>query len=48
MDVDKLREEFKQTPFKHIAIADLRAFLQHKLAQMLAQNATRTDFAQKL
>ena len=48
VDVDKLREEFKQSPFKNIAIADLRAFLQHKLAQMLAQNATRTDFAQKL
>ncbi|MEP7102421.1 MAG: type I restriction endonuclease subunit R [Burkholderiales bacterium] len=48
VNVDKLREEFKQTPFKNIAIADLRAFLQHKLALMLAQNATRTDFAQKL
>ena len=48
VDVDKLREEFKQAPFKNIAIADLRAFLQHKLALMLAQNATRTDFAQKL
>lgn len=44
VDVDKLREEFEQTPFKNIAIADLRAFLQHELAQ----NATRTDFAQKL
>ena len=48
VDVDKLREEFRHAPFKHIAIADLRAFLQHKLAHMLAQNATRTDFAQKL
>ena len=46
--MEKLREEFKQAPFKNIAIADLRAFLQHKLALMLAQNATRTDFAQKL
>ncbi len=48
VDVDKLREEFKKAPYKNIEIADLRAFLEHKLAQMLAQNATRTDFAQRL
>lgn len=48
VDVDKLREEFKQTQFKHIAIADLRAFLEKKLADMLAQNATRVDFVQRL
>ncbi|TAM01402.1 MAG: type I restriction endonuclease subunit R [Paraburkholderia sp.] len=48
VNVEKLREEFKQAPFKHIAIADLRAFLQKKLAEMLAQNATRIDFLQRL
>lgn len=48
VDVEKLREEFKQAPFKHIAIADLRAFLDKKLAEMLAQNATRVDFVQRL
>lgn len=48
VDVEKLREEFKQAPFKHIAIADLRAFLEKKLAEMLAQNATRIDFVQRL
>jgi type I restriction enzyme R subunit len=48
VDVEKLREEFKQAPFKHIAIADLRAFLEKKLAEMLAQNATRVDFVQRL
>lgn len=48
VNVDKLREEFKQAPFKHIAIADLRAFLQKKLTDMLAQNATRIDFLQRL
>ncbi|MDS4012724.1 MAG: type I restriction endonuclease subunit R [Candidatus Accumulibacter sp.] len=48
VDVEKLREEFKQAPFKHIAIADLRAFLQKKLAEMLGQNATRVDFVQRL
>jgi hypothetical protein len=34
--VEKLREEFKQAPFKNIQIADLQAFLQRKLAEMLA------------
>ena len=48
INFDKLREEFKQALYKHIEIADLRAFLQHKLELMLQQNATRTDFAQRL
>ena len=48
VNVEKLREEFKQAPYKHIAIADLRAFLQKKLAEMLAQNTTRVDFLQRL
>lgn len=48
INFDKLREEFKQATYKHIEIADLRAFLQHKLELMLQQNATRTDFAQRL
>lgn len=48
VDVEKLREEFKQAPYKHIAISDLRAFLEKKLAEMLAQNATRIDFVQRL
>lgn len=48
VNADKLREEFKKAPFKNIEIADLRAFLQHKLDEMLAQNATRSDFAQRL
>ena len=48
VNVNKLREEFKKAPFKHIEITDLRAFLQHKLDEMLAQNATRSDFALRL
>ena len=48
VNVGKLREEFKQAPYKHIQIADLRAFLDKKLAEMLAQNASRSDFAQRL
>lgn len=48
INFDKLREEFKKATYKNIEITDLRAFLQHKLEQMLQQNATRTDFAQRL
>ncbi|HEX2994092.1 MAG TPA: type I restriction enzyme endonuclease domain-containing protein [Anaerolineales bacterium] len=48
INFDKLREEFKQTTYKNIEIADLRAFLQYKVELMLHQNATRTDFAQRL
>ncbi len=48
INVDKLREEFKQITYKHIEIADLRAFLQLKLELMLQHNVTRTDFVQRL
>nr|WP_281385233.1 type I restriction enzyme endonuclease domain-containing protein [Roseateles oligotrophus] len=48
VNVDKLRDEFKNAPYKNIQIADLQAFLQRKLAEMLAQNSTRADFLQRL
>lgn len=48
VDVEKLREEFKQAPYKNIQIADLQAFLERKLAEMLAQNSTRSDFVLRL
>jgi len=48
IDFDKLREEFKQTKYKNIEIADLRAFLEKKLHDMLTQNRTRRDFAERL
>ncbi len=48
VNVEKLREEFKNAPFKNIEIADLQAFLQRKLTEMLAQNTTRVDFLQRL
>lgn len=44
----KLKEEFECAQFKHIQIADLRAFIEDKLRQMMEVNHTRTDFAQKL
>ena len=48
IDFEKLKEGFKHTPHKNIEIADLRAFIQKKLDQMLKQNATRTAFATRL
>lgn len=48
IDFDKLREEFRDTHYKNVQIADLRAFLEEKIAKMLKQNSTRRDFAQKL
>jgi type I restriction enzyme R subunit len=48
INFEKLKEDFKTVPHKNIEIADLRAFIQHKLEQMLQQNATRADFAQRL
>ena len=48
INFDKLRDEFQQATYKNIEIADLRAFIEQKLKLMLEQNATRTDFAQRL
>lgn len=48
IDFEKLRGDFKLSQYKNIEITDLRAFLQNKLEQMLQQNVTRTDFAQRL
>jgi type I restriction enzyme, R subunit len=48
IDFDKLREEFKQTAYKNIKIADLRAFLEQKVKEMLSKNRTRRDFAERL
>lgn len=48
IDFNKLKEDFKTTTHKNIEIADLRAFIQKKLDQMLKENAGRTDFATRL
>ena len=48
VNVEKLRDEFKRSDYKNIEIADLQAFLQRKLSEMLAQNSTRGDFVQRL
>ncbi len=48
INFEKLKEEFKQSKYKNIEIADLRAFIQHKLDLMLQQNAMRANFATRL
>ena len=48
IDFDKLKEEFKDKEFKHIEIASLREFIEKKLEQMLKENCTRSNFAEKL
>lgn len=48
IDFEKLKEDFKCAMHKNIEIADLRAFIAHKLELMLQQNTTRLDFAQRL
>lgn len=47
VDFDKLKHEFEIAPYKKIKIADLRAFLDKKLAEMLNRNRTRRDFADR-
>jgi type I restriction enzyme R subunit len=48
INFDKLKADFQHVKHKNIEIADLRAFIQHKLEQMLKENATRADFATRL
>lgn len=48
IDFDKLKEEFKEEEYKNIEIADIKAFLEKKVEQMLDENVTRRDFAEKL
>lgn len=48
LDVDKLKEEYREAPYKNIEIADLRAFVEEKLQLMISRNVTRRSFAEKL
>ena len=47
IDFDKLKKDFKKATYKNIEIADMRAFIEDRLRQMIEQNHTRTDFYQK-
>jgi type I restriction enzyme, R subunit len=47
IDFDKLRQDFGQTVYKNIETADLRRFIESKLALMLQANRARAPFAQR-
>jgi type I restriction enzyme R subunit len=48
MDFEKLKKEFKTKEHKHIEIICLREFLVEKLEDMLKENSTRINFAERL
>lgn len=48
INFEELRNDFKKAAYRNIEIADLRAFIEKKLDQMVKQNRTRADFAQRL
>jgi type I restriction enzyme R subunit len=47
IDFEKLGEEFKQTKYKNIEIANLRTFIQKKLDDLIQTNRSRLGFAQR-
>lgn len=46
LDIDKIREQFRKTPYKNIEISDLRVFIQEKLEAMMNKNVTRSKFSE--
>ena len=46
LDVEQLRKDLKETPYKNIAIADLRTFIEEKLHALLEKNVTRLKFSE--
>jgi type I restriction enzyme, R subunit len=48
LDFDKLRAEFKSSPYRNIELVALRDFIEKKLAEMLKENAGRTGFIESL
>jgi type I restriction enzyme, R subunit len=46
-DIEKLKKEFPEKKHKNIEIADLKAFISHKLELMLEQNTTRVSFLER-
>jgi type I restriction enzyme R subunit len=48
IDIEQQRASFRDSPYQNIQIADLRAFIQKKLDEMVRENVTRADFARRL
>jgi len=47
INFEKLKEDFQHSAYKNIEITDLRVFIERKLEQMIQQNVTRVNFAQR-
>ena len=47
IDLEKLKDKFKIAEHKNIEINDMRAFIQRKIQQMLKNNQSRVNFADK-
>jgi type I restriction enzyme R subunit len=48
INIDKLKQNFKERECKNIEIADLRGFIEKKLDEMLKENSTRIGFVERL
>lgn len=48
LNFDKLKEEFAEAQYKNIEIAEMKAFIEQKLRQMMETNHTRANFAERL
>ncbi|WP_017754684.1 type I restriction endonuclease subunit R [Calidifontibacillus oryziterrae] len=46
LNIDELRAQIKRTKYKNIEIANLREYIEEKLARMLRRNVTRGNFAE--
>lgn len=47
IDIDKIREELKSTPYKSVEIDDLRTYIENTLEQLINKNCTRVTFSQR-
>lgn len=45
---EKLKQDFPEKKYKNIEITEIRSFIEEKLQQMVEQNFTRVDFAERL
>jgi type I restriction enzyme R subunit len=48
IDFEALQKRFKASPYKHLSISDMVAFLKDRLQKLLQRNVTRVNLAEKL
>lgn len=47
LDIDSIRTEINQTPYKALEIEDLRLFIEQVLKQLINKNSTRVSFSER-